>query len=260
MKTRVIYPSLWDQDEVLELSKDGKVLIFNLLTTSCLGLTRYLKLGDIKVCSETGLNKSELKKAQQEVVACKIYHFDGWYYLGCDFSYLDYEGRDRVMEAKQKELTNVPNEIFSYFERVSKGLETPYEEVKENESDIDNFKGLETGCKPVLNPKPKTINHKLGVVKGIFSSLEDLTDEVCQLVADENSISLSDAKKVKKAIKLYCEAHGKRYKNYKSVLISWVLSDIDKGKIKVVKKEIYEPVVEYDQETIDLIQMGRVTL
>ena len=63
-----------------------------------------------------------------------------------------------------------------------------------------------------------------------------MTDIVCQEVATDKSISLSDAKRVREGIKLYCEGHGKSYKNYKAVLVSWILNDIQKGKISIVRK------------------------
>ena len=58
--------------------------------------------------------------------------------------------------------------------------------------------------------------------KNIYSSLNCLTETVCNEVADEYSVSRAITKNLAEEIRLYCESKGKRYSNYKATLQTWL--------------------------------------
>jgi hypothetical protein len=137
MKTRITYPQLWLDTDFSECSVDAQLLCMFLITNPYLGLSRYSRISDRQITFHTSISGKRLEKAKQELQSMKWFFFEGeWIYHNHSIAYVDYEGRDRVMESKNEEIDKVP------------------EEIKEV------FKGLITGLKPVLNHKSKTINQK----------------------------------------------------------------------------------------------------
>ena len=58
-----------------------------------------------------------------------------------------------------------------------------------------------------------------------FSSLQDITPEVVQEIADKYKVPVSLVNLQFEKMKNWLEAKGKRYKNYKKALQNWVLSE-----------------------------------
>lgn len=71
-----------------------------------------------------------------------------------------------------------------------------------------------------------------------FSWLEELSiqgDEVKEL-AEKYSISCKDVMKKAEDISLYCTGNGKKYHNYRSVLMNWIRRDLESGKLRRIEK------------------------
>jgi len=137
MKTRIIYPQLWLDTDFAECSVEAQLLCMFLVSNPYIGLSRYSRISDRQITFHTNIAGKALEKAKQELQSMKWFFFEGeWIYHNHSIAYVDYEGRDRVMESKGDEINKVP------------------EEIKEV------FNGLITGFKPVLNHKPKTLNLK----------------------------------------------------------------------------------------------------
>lgn len=137
MKTRIVYPKLWLDENFSQTSCQSKTLFFYLITCNSNGLTRYLHITDRQIMFDTGLSVEELKQAKSELEAIKwVFFTKNWAFHAHFAAYVDYLGRDRVMEAKEKELDDIPENILKYFNQ------------------------LITSYKPTLNHKPKTINPK----------------------------------------------------------------------------------------------------
>lgn len=141
MKTRIIYPKLWFDEKFAQTSCQSKTLFFYLITCNNNGLTRYLHITDRQILFDTGLTDNELKQAKGELAAIKwVFFTPNWVYHAHFAAYVDYFGRDRVMEAKEKELEDIPQVVKEY------------------------FNGLITCYKPLLNHKSKTINPKQEII------------------------------------------------------------------------------------------------
>jgi hypothetical protein len=147
MKTRILYPKeIWHDKSFHKLSTRAKNLSLYLIANDNLGLTRMYPQKDLELQFILGLTESTLEKLKRELEEAELFYFyKEWVFINNDFSYCDYEGRDRVMQAKKKEESSIPSDIKEYFKGVNKGLITGY--------------------KPPINHKPKTINHKSKIKK-----------------------------------------------------------------------------------------------
>lgn len=156
MKTRIVYPQMWLDEKFVATKKETKVLFNYLINNPILGLTRYLHITDRQMMFDTSLTQDELAIAQHELTELKWCFFtDNWVFQNHKCAYVDYIGRDRVMEAKAKELAAIPQKVRDYFNP----LITCYEGVN-NVDNVPMVNPLITGYKPVLNPKPEIINDK----------------------------------------------------------------------------------------------------
>lgn len=137
MKTRIVYPSLWFDENFALHSVETKLLFLYLITSNQLSLSRYHHITDRQIMFDTGLNINQLKRGKKDLNKLKWCFFtENWVFHNHKCGYVDYFGRDRVMESKEKEIAEVPSKVKQV------------------------FKGLVSGYKPVLNQKPETINNK----------------------------------------------------------------------------------------------------
>jgi hypothetical protein len=62
------------------------------------------------------------------------------------------------------------------------------------------------------------------------SSIKCLTEEVCKKISDKYQVLLPYVIGKKEDLILYCQANGKKYKNYEAALMKWIRKDISDGK------------------------------
>jgi uncharacterized phage protein (TIGR02220 family) len=128
---------MWLDEKFSFCGISTKLLFCYLITNPFLSLSPYLHISDRQILFDTGLNLNQLKTGKEELTHLKWMFFaEGWIFHNHKCAYIDYEGRDRVLQSKEEEILKVPQEIK------------------------DLFKGLITGYEPVLNHKSKTINQK----------------------------------------------------------------------------------------------------
>ena len=121
MKTRIVYPRLWFDEKFAECSKDAKLLFMYLVTNNQVSLTRYSRSTDRQIMFDTGLSKDELSGAKSELEGIRwVFFYNDWIYHNHDAGYVDYTGRDLVMNSKKKETDAVPKDVVAHF----KGLAT----------------------------------------------------------------------------------------------------------------------------------------
>lgn len=141
MKTRIVYPKLWKDEKYPLTSLEAKVLFMYLITCDSLSLTRFHRITDRQIIFDTGLTVNQLETGKRELSDLKwCFFYQDWVYHNHDCAYISYEGRDRVIDSKLKELAEVPDEIQNYFNP----LITRYE--------------------PLLNNKSKTLNTNLEII------------------------------------------------------------------------------------------------
>ena len=172
MKTRIIYPkNIWYSKTFKGLTTTSKLLSVYLVSNDNVGLTRIYKQHDLELCFLFSLSENELNKAKEELSNAGLYFFkDEFVYINNDFAYVDYVGRDRLLEAKEKELNSIPAEIITYFKGV--------------------INGLITGYKPPINNKSKIINHKYKIIN-TKTEQEELAEFTSSLFS--RTVRVSDA-------------------------------------------------------------------
>lgn len=128
---------MWFDEKFATVSLETKVLFFYLISNDRLCLTPYLHITDRQILFDTGLTGNQLETGKKELTELKWCFFtENWVYQNHDCAYIDYTGRDRVQEAKMKEIENIPSKVVEY------------------------FNPLITRYQPILNHKSKTINYK----------------------------------------------------------------------------------------------------
>lgn len=152
MKTRIIYPErLWTNKTFHKMDTTSKLFCLYLLSNRFIELTRIYKCPDLAIMFDLDIKEEKLGSIKKLVEQTGLFFFlDEWVYVNNDFSYVDYEGRDRVMEAKEKELSRIPEEVINHFEEVIKGLISGYKPPINTKS---------------INPKSETLNPTVEEVK-----------------------------------------------------------------------------------------------
>lgn len=141
MKTRIIFPKMWFDEKFANCTLEAKVLFFYLISNDHLGLTRYLHITDRQILFDTGLSVNQLVTGKEELTKLKWCFFsENWVFHNHNCAYIDYEGRDRVLSAKQIELDQIPTKVQEY------------------------FNPLITCYKPILNHKSEIINDKSEII------------------------------------------------------------------------------------------------
>lgn len=142
MKTRIIYPkNIWYNKEFSKLKVTDKLLCFYLVTNENIGLTRYYKQHDMEICFLLGMSQKQLDESKVTISETGLFYFcNEWVFINNDFSYCDYNGRDKLMESKQKELDSIPVDIIEFFKGVNKGLISGYQPTINNKYKIINNK------------------------------------------------------------------------------------------------------------------------
>lgn len=223
MKTRIVYPKLWFDENFADCSIEAKVLFLYLITCDQLSLTRYHHITDRQIIFDTGLTIVKLRSAKDELTNLGWCHFTkNWVFHNHKCAYVDYSGGERVLKAKKEELNKIPQEIKQV------------------------FKGLMTGQRPNLNHKSETINPKPKIIRRKYSSLKDIGEAEIQEMAEKYSVPVNFVKSKLEDMTNYCQAHGRRYKNYLSALRNFVKKDAINHKIitpmsQPAKKKIVKP-------------------
>ena len=85
-------------------------------------------------------------------------------------------------------------------------------------------------------------NKKKSIKEKRFSTLEEITPEVVEEVANQYRVPVSFVEIQLDKMRNWLEAKGKRYKNYKAGLRNWVVNDPNYSKSKI---QISKPMPEY---------------
>lgn len=124
MKTRVVHTKFWEDEKVVVLSKEAKLLFIYLLTNSRINLIGIFELTDRIIQFDTGLTEQEILIAKDELQdSLRVIFHEGWIYVVNAIKHSNYTG-DKNEIAKAKEVRIIPEDVASYFETV--GFEIPY--------------------------------------------------------------------------------------------------------------------------------------
>jgi hypothetical protein len=224
MKTRILYPkNIWFNKQFKGLTMGSKLVCLYLVSNENIGLTNIYKQHDLEICFLLGITEKILEKIKEEISETGLFYFyEEWIFINNNFSYCDYGGRDRLINSKNKEISEIPEEIKEYFKGVKKGLQRGYKPPINHKYKIINNNNK-------LIP-PNLVNNTHDDKDKNFSKIEDLTLKDKQEIADKYLVTLPFVESIYDDMVNYCESKGKKYENYKATLRNWVKRESMKRK------------------------------
>jgi hypothetical protein len=207
MKTRIIQTRFWDDEFVFNASKDAKLLYIFLLTSQYINISGIFQLDERKIAFETGLTPKEFERAKEEIeTAKKVFFYKGWVKVINAEKNNGYKNSPLNEVAYQREVSLIPQCVLDYFDS---SMDTSIDS-----STYTNHKS------EIINNKYKIINK---TIKKEFSEFSDLTDEICQDIADQYQRTLQEVLDVRMDMEVWIGKSNKnKYSNYKLALMKWV--------------------------------------
>lgn len=220
MKTRIVYPKLWNDVEFAELKPTSKLLFCYLINNERLGLSRYSRITDRQIAFDTGLGGEQLQTAKAEIDRLGWCFFYGeWIYHNHDAAYVDYSRNSYTDAAKQKEIDAVPADVQETFKQRLNLVQTPKENDDIKKDGYIEAKGLnprlnnvQTTFKPRLNR-----NKKLEIINNnnINNNINNNNNNIN--TGDEKNEMTIEAK-AQWVIDCYNEVFGKNLKSYVAIV------------------------------------------
>lgn len=229
MKTRIIKTKIWQDSIFKKLSADARYLFIYLLTCQFVSLTSYFEISRGQIKEDTGLENLRLKKAIDELEKHKrAFFYEGWVFIPNLDKHNPYWKSPKTEKAYKEELNSIPKYILDYFK---------------NKIDSSIYSSINT----TINTTPKTenINNKTEIMnhnkeiesmrerekETIHNSLdylineEELKKDYLNRVFSKYNVSFTEVKRKAEELYNYCQAKGKRYKNYQRFLINALIRD-----------------------------------
>lgn len=204
MKTRIIHTKIWQDEWFCSLSRSSSLIFLYLLTCQENNLSGIFELPDRNICFNARVTEKELEASKKEL-AGKVAFYNGWIRIINSNKYQIFTGEKNEI-AKEKEIKIIPPEIL---DTLSIEYRYPIDSLSNHKSEIRNQKSIISN-KNIEQKDFEEIAEKYKVPKSfVLSKWDDLQN--------------------------YCSSTGKKYKNYKAALMSWVKKDSIK-----IKKEVYE--------------------
>jgi hypothetical protein len=212
MKTRIVFTKIWKDTYFSNLSQLEQLTFLYLITNDSVGLTGIYELDDRSITSALKITQQQFNKIKEKFMTDKkISFFNGWIKIHNHDKYNNYSGIKNEI-AVNREISLISQEVIENLDRVSIGYPLLTDTLKGDT--LNNHKS------EIINHKSETINQK---PKTEFSRFEDLTDEVCQQVADQYQRSLQEVLDVKMDMEVWMGKSNKnKYSNYKLALMKWV--------------------------------------
>ncbi|HZE87068.1 MAG TPA: hypothetical protein VE090_02560 [Methylomirabilota bacterium] len=224
MKTRIIKTEFWEDMAGKDVPKDARLLFVYLITNPRINMCGIFELSDKYILLETGLTPKELEKAKgylQEIK--KILFIKGWVKITNAEKHNNYKGSPKNEVAYERELALIPSHIKEDFNSSIDSSITTTIDTNHKSEIIDQ--------KPEIKKdedEKEKIYASLSYLKEL--PLDEVTDLYKKYEASERQIRM-------KAIELanYCDGHGKKYKNYRAMLMNALMKDFG------MRKPVYNP-------------------
>lgn len=246
MKTRIIHTKIWDDDFFTDLDEHAQYLFFYLITNHRINLCGIYELPNKVILRETKIKPRDLLKAKENL-APKVLFYKTWVWVLNAQRHGGYKG-EKNDTACEREMSIIPVEVIN-------GLN----KQKEDRVSVE-----------YRYPSDTSINHKLEIInhKSKYSSVEFLKnlpqEEIDEFVKKFN-ITPSGLKRKSEELIDWCEANGKKKKNYKAFLRNAVRKDFgdrppeDEEKQARIKatQEKFQGSSEYAKQLKDKFQIKK---
>jgi hypothetical protein len=212
MKTRIVFTKIWKDTYFSNLSQLEQLTFLYLITNDSVGLTGIYELDDRSITSALKITQQQFNKVKEKFMTDKkISFYNGWIKIHNHDKYNNFSGSKNEI-AVNREISLISSEVIENLDRVSIGYPLLTDTLKGDT--LNNHKSI------INNHKSITINQKS---KTEFSNFEDLTNEVCQQVADQYQRTLQEVLDVKMDMEVWMGKSNKnKYSNYKLALMKWV--------------------------------------
>lgn len=203
MKTRIIQTRFWSDGFVSSLTPLEKLIFNYYLTNEKVNIIHCYECPDKYVLVDTGVSKEILVKCKQKLQkAGKLFFYKDYVLLTNAGKYESYKGQQNEI-AKEKLFKEMSNDVLDWYNN-------PFD------------RGMDTPQRVPINHKPEIINNKseTGVVKG-----GNLTEEDFEQIATDYKVPVAFVVSKWDDVQNYCNATGKKYKDYKATLRNWVKKD-----------------------------------
>jgi len=226
MKTRIVYPKLWNDVQFAELKPTSKLLFCYLINNEKLGLSRYTRITDRQIAFDTGLGNEQINTAKQDLEALGwCFFYDEWIYHNHEAAYMDYSRNDYTEKAKQKEIDEVPETVKEMFKQRLNPRLNPTENDEVKKDGYIDTKGLnprlndvQTTFKPRLNRNKKLeiINNNNNNNNNINNNNTGIEKEK-ENTKEKEKEELTIEEKAKWVIDTYNEIFSKTLKSYVAI-------------------------------------------
>jgi hypothetical protein len=205
MKTRIIQTRFWEDDTVLSVSKNTRILWIFLLTNEKLGMTNYVKIPDSFIQYYTGLTSNELKLSKEELQSTgKVFFYNSWIYILNLERENKYRNSPKLEIPYKAELSHIPENIILQFKSLAKAFDSTINSTSHSTSDSLIKPKTKTHKSKTKNQNSKGVveNEKLQEIIEFYNQL--FNKKITSSRGFESNfrkwIQIHDITKIKKAI------------------------------------------------------------
>lgn len=211
MESRIICTEIWRSPDFRKLDSESKNVILFLLTNDKIPVLPVYQIPLDEICFYCNVSEKKLAEVFVHLHKFGIYYVDEYFVIEDRFTRAKYTG-GKTESKREKIYQLLPDSI---------------KELLDLEGNIGQSLGNHCSTIGHINHKPKTINHKSENInqksKTEFSEFLDLTENVCQEIANKYNVSLQDVLDVKDDMEVWMGKSSKnKYSNYKLALQTWV--------------------------------------
>jgi hypothetical protein len=226
MESRIICTEIWRNADFRKLDHHSRNVVLFLLTNDKIPVLPVYQIPFDEICFYCNIPEKKLLELIPELFKFGIYFIEDFFVITNKFTRAKYNGGKT--EEKRK--------------RLYETLPSSLKDLIDIEGDI--AQSLPNDCPTYLsiNHKSETINHKSENIKQKkkkeFSDFEEITDEVCQDIANHYNRPLQEVLDLRMDMEVWMGKTSKnRYSNYKLALMKWV-RDLNKQTSNNSKKGV----------------------
>lgn len=241
MKTRIFKTKFWTDTTIRKLSSEARLLFIYLITNPFVSLTSYYEIDNGQILIDTGLDNKRFLKAKKELEENRrSFFYNGWVFIPNLDKHNPYWKSDKTRKAYDEELKNIPNDTLDYFKR--KNDSSMDSTINTTINSTPKTKNINHNTKNINN-KTENINNNLDnshSISSIHSKDKDveiartidyllnqdaLAEDYKKGVFSKYNVSIAEIKRKAEELYNYCQAKGKRYKDYRAFLRNAIVRD-----------------------------------
>ena len=211
MESRIICTEIWRSAEFRKLDHVSRTVVLFLLTNDKIPVLPVYQIPFDEICFYCNISEKKLNELIPDLPKFGIFFIDEHFVITNKFTRAKYNG-GKTEEKRKRLYDSLPVSIRN---------------IVDIEGDIDQSLPNDCPTQQSINHKSEIINHKSETInqksKTEFSKFLDLTDEVCQDIADQYQRTLQEVLDVRMDMEVWIGKSNKnKYSNYKLALMKWV--------------------------------------